>query len=540
MKNIKMKEKRVISAVTSGIIAIGTLVGCSSGSHSGNTAPASSDPVYGVSAAVSYDSGAEMYNSATYCEPMECRDEYYEDFNTEEYDYLKENSFQQVSVNPLSTFAIDVDTGSYGNLRRMVNDCYRLEDIPDGAIRTEELLNYFDYTVDNKSDGKFSVDYELHACPWNEDNGLLLMTIEANETEYKSEGNNFVFLIDSSGSMKSKDKLPLAVEGFKKLTNMLGKDDRVSIVTYSGTSAVLLDGCSGNNHKKIEQTLESISSGGSTNGGGGIEAAYDCAMKNFIEGGNNRVILASDGDMNVGITSNSGLVELITEKKESGVFLTTLGFGSGNYSDSNMESIADAGNGNYFYIDCNKEAERVLADKMRETTITVAKDVKLQAEFNPNVVSEYRLLGYENRQMAAKDFTDDTKDGGEVGAGQQVTVLYEIVYSGGVPEESELKYQELTASTDSTDILTMSIRYKEPDEDSSVEEEYVVTSDEEDEISDDWNTAAGIALFSMVARNSEYSGKASLDDAYALVKAGEGDNEYRREFAGLLQNLGAK
>ena len=464
---------------------------------------------------------------------------YYEDFNTEEYNTISENGFISVALNPLSTFAADVDTGSYCNLRRIINGGWDLDNVAS-AIRTEEIINYFDYKVDN-TDDVFSVQYSVGECPWNRDNKLLVMTMQANsEINVPNEGNNFVFLVDSSGSMDSADKLELAKESFKLLAGTLGPKDRVSIVTYAGSFETLLEGSS--NYKKICSTLDKITAYGGTNGSGGIEAAYKCAEKNFIKNGNNRVIIASDGDMNLGITSQSGLVDLITEKKESGVFLTVLGFGTGNYSDANMESIADAGNGNYFYIDSIDEAERVLCEKMKQTTITVAKDVKFQLEFNPLEVESYRQVGYENRQMSANDFSDDTKDGGEIGAGAQVTVCYELVLADSSSEgDTGLKYQDLTLSeaADSGELCTVSVRYKKPSEDESSLIEYPLV---DNGISNkaDYNFVCGIIEASMVLRDSEYKGNATYDSAYQLAKSGCNNNKYREGFCDLLIELGAE
>ena len=487
--------------------------------------------------AVSYTDGLDM-DSSTYYEEDE--DVYYEgeDFNTEEYNTIKEYGFEYVSSKPLSTFAADVDTGSYCNLRRMLNDYYDMDSIPSGAVRTEEMINYFDYPLmeKNKTDGKFSLQYTVNNCPWNEDNQLLVMTITANDNKVKSAGNNFVYLIDSSGSMYSSDKLDLAIEGFKNLTKALDENDLVSIVTYAGDSDTLVEGCPAGNYKKIFKALESIQANGGTNGSGGIEAAYDCALRNYIKNGNNRVIIASDGDMNLGVTSQSGLVDLIKEKKESGVFLTTLGFGTGNYSDANMEQIADAGNGNYYYIDSLKEAKRVLVDKLMQTTVTVAKDVKFQAEFNPNVVSEYRLIGYENRKLSAKDFDDDTKDGGEVGAGQQVTVVYELVPANGENGGKELKYQKSESTNDSDDILTLSIRYKHPKKDNSELEEYAVTKKGNGN-KEDWYFVAGLTEFSLILHKSDYKGQATLKDAIKLLNTGKTHDEYRQECFDLIKSL---
>ncbi len=505
-------------------------------------------------AAMSQAAGAEYYegvyeNSYDISMPMAEATEGempMEDFNTEEYDYIKENSFLSVATSPLSTFAADVDTGSYTNFRRMVNANYTLENIPKGAIRVEEMINYFDYAVDavDGDEGKrFATASEIHACPWNESNKLLMLTVKAKDVELESAGNNFVFLIDSSGSMSySSDKGELAIRSFKLLAETLNANDRVSIVTYSGDSRVVLENCTGDKYATICEALDSISFGGGTNGSGGITAAYDCATKNFIENGNNRVIIASDGDMNLGVTSNAGLTDLITEKKETGVFLTVLGYGSGNYSDANMESIADAGNGNYYYIDCIDEAARVLVDKLKQTTVTVAKDVKLQVEFNPAEVSEYRLIGYENRAMAAEDFEDDTKDGGETGAGQTVTVLYELVCNDNAGS-ADLKYQtdrELTDKALSGEILTLSVRYKEPDGDTSVEEQFVVKDANEnvnDEISADFFLVSGVAELAMILNDSDYKGTATLDSAYELVNLGSDGDKYRMELADMIKTL---
>lgn len=511
---------------------------------------ASKDAAENYAAAESMAAGVECYAETNYVDgAMEMpvgeipeRETPAEDFNTEEYDYIKENSFLSVATSPQSTFAADVDTGSYTNFRRMVNDNYELEDIPKGAIRVEEMINYFDYEVEAADDeNRFTVTSEIHTCPWNEANKLLMMTVKAKDIEMESAGNNFVFLIDSSGSMSRQDKGDMAIRSFKLLAETLTAEDRVSIVTYSGDSRVVLESCAGDKYKKICKALDSIDFGGGTNGSGGITAAYEQAEKNFIENGNNRVIIASDGDMNLGVTSNAGLTDLITEKKETGVFLTVLGYGSGNYSDANMESIADAGNGNYYYIDCIDEANRVLVDKLKQTTVTVAKDVKLQVEFNPVEVKEYRLIGYENRTMAAEDFEDDSKDGGETGAGQTVTVLYELVCNEGSSNESDLKYQadrELTDAAVNGEILTLSVRYKEPDGDTSVEENFVVTDESADaEMSVDFSLAAGVAELAMILNDSQYIGTADLDSAYELVMQGSNDNKYREELAEMIKSL---
>lgn len=476
-------------------------------------------------------------NSAQSYEATEAYESQAEDFNTEEYNRIEENGFVKVADAPLSTFAADVDTGSYCNLRRLIRDGWSLDNVKS-AIRTEEMINYFDYKVDSAED-VFSVQYSIGECPWNAQNKLLVMTMQANaEMNVPNEGNNFVFLVDSSGSMNSADKLPLVKESFKLLAQNLGPKDRVSIVTYAGNSDTLLKGS--DDYEDICKALDKIDAYGGTNGSGGIEAAYKCAQENFVKNGNNRVIIASDGDMNLGITSQSGLVDLIKEKKESGVFLTVLGYGTGNYSDANMESLADAGNGNYFYIDSLEEAERVLCEKMMQTTVTVAKDVKFQVEFNPAEVAEYRQIGYENRQMSASDFNDDKKDGGEIGAGAQVTVCYEIVPAGAGKDEGGLKYQDTTLSDQaaSGELCTVSVRYKAPDSDESSKIEYPLI-DKGVTKREDFNFVCGVIETSMVLRDSAYKGTATLDSAYQLAKSGTDNNRYREEFCELLKKLGS-
>lgn len=487
---------------------------------------------------VALDSGM----SDTWCIGYEVPDP----FLTEEYGVIKDSGFLSVLNSPLSTFAADVDTGSYCNMRRLIRNGTELSEIPSGAIRTEELLNYFDYQIEdqNRSDGKFSVQYELAACPWNPDNQLLLMTIQSNKTEPEYVGNNFVYLIDTSGSMDYAEKIALAKCSFKLLSYTLTENDRVSIVTYSGDAYTALESCPGNDFDKICDALDSITPYGGTNGSGGITAAYELAEKNFMEGGNNRVFIASDGDMNLGITDTSGLVDLIKKEKETGIFLTVLGFGSGNYSDLNMESIADAGNGNYYYIDCLDEAQHVLIEKLSETTVTVAKDVKFQAEFNPAQAEGYRLIGYENRAVADEDFQNDAVDGGEVGAGQQVTVLYEIIKpesNQAGPEASGLKYQtgrQLSENANADELLTLSINYKEPSSDSSVTESYVVSSDLPDETSNDMHLAASLAELSMLIHGNDLSGNITLEDVKNEALAGRIQTDiYRIGYLELLQEL---
>lgn len=492
-------------------------------------------------------SGSET-DSYTYEEP---------DMNTEEYTQQVENGFTNVSDNALSTFGADVDTASYTNFRRLVNSGYTIDTIPEGSIRVEEMLNYFDYdnlntnAVNISSDVQeaFSVTYETGTCPWNTENGLLVMNVKANQTQVDNAGTNFVFLIDTSGSMSSpeEERIGLVVQSFNAFLETLSGNYTISVVTYSGSSETLIEGSSDKGQIKEALTAaynSCVQYGGGTNGSGGITAAYEIANKYFIEGGNNRVIIASDGDMNLGLTSATELTDLITSEKESGVFLTVLGFGAGNYSDANMEAIADAGNGNYFYIDCPGEAKRVLCDKISESTVTVAKDVKFQVEFNPNQISSYRLVGYENRTMAAQDFEDDTKDGGEVGAGQDVTVVYELVYADGEGSDSDLRYQngvQTTTEADSDEILALSIRYKKPegknsDNEKSVELNYAITPSEGDN-SASFTFAAAVVESALIISSSAYKENANLENATARAQNSAGDDPYKTEFVALLKQL---
>ncbi|MDE6053202.1 MAG: VWA domain-containing protein, partial [Lachnospiraceae bacterium] len=395
-------------------------------------------------------------------------------WNTEEYNAVEEPGFQSVANNPLSTFSADVDTASYSNIRRMIEAGYSLDAIPSGAVRIEEMLNYFsyDYRLPKKNE-PFGVTTVLGDCPWNGDAKLLQIGLKTKEIDFsEAPDSNLVFLLDVSGSMYTDDKLPLLQKSFSMLVQELDRKDTVSIVTYAGSDRVILEGESGEHKEKIIEAINELEAGGSTNGSAGIETAYALAEQYFIKGGNNRVILATDGDLNVGASSESELHELITKKKESGVYLSVLGFGTGNIKDNKMEILADCGNGNYAYIDSISEAKKVLVEQMGAILVTVAKDVKLQVEFNPAYVKGYRLLGYENRALAAEDFDDDKKDAGEIGAGHMVTALYEIIPVDSEQEisETELKYQDnkSDAGVKNGEWLNLKIRYKEPDADESL------------------------------------------------------------------------
>lgn len=475
-------------------------------------------------------------------------------YNNEEYSEWEEKGFVSVMKEPLSTFAADVDTASYSNLRRLINEGYELEELPEGAVRIEEMLNYFSYDYnDPKGQEPFGVTTQISACPWNEEAQLMMVGLKTQDIDYShAPASNLVFLLDVSGSMFSDDKLPLLQESFGLLTDNLTKKDRVSIVTYAGEDKVVLEGVSGDKTRKIKKALNALEAGGGTYGSKGIETAYRLAEENFIKGGNNRIILATDGDLNIGLTSEEELEELITEKKESGIFLSVLGFGTGNIKDNKMETLADKGNGNYAYIDCLREAKKVLVEEMSSTLLTICKDVKFQVEFNPAVVESYRLLGYENRALAKEDFSDDTKDAGEIGAGHSVTALYEIILKEPLVSMSrqaieDLKYsdqykEELgsipTGSAAEKEWLTISVRYKKPAENKSSLLEYPIgyecyTTDP----TDDYVFAAAVAEFGLLASHSEYPEDASVKHVEKALKSIRLSDEYKEEFLGLVQEV---
>ena len=461
---------------------------------------------------------------------------------------------------PLSTFAADVDTASYSNLRRLIRDGYDLDNLPDGAVRIEEMINYFSYEYEDPSGSDpFGVTTQIGRCPWNDEAELLMIGLKTQDIDYsRAPESNLVFLIDVSGSMFSEDKLPLLQESFGLLAENLTEKDRISIVTYAAESEIVLNGVHGDETKKIKKALAGLEASGRTHGSDGIETAYALAEENFIKGGNNRIILATDGDLNVGMTTEEELEELITEKKETGIFLSVLGFGTGNIKDNKMETLADKGNGNYAYIDCLREANKVLVEEMSATLLTICKDVKFQVEFNPQIVEGYRLIGYENRALAREDFDDDTKDAGEIGAGHSVTALYEIILRNPLDgsltkgEIEDLKYSKeykkrqeetpgKTPSEPSSDNkyeewLTISIRYKKPAEEESNLLEYPVGYDSyEEEPSDDFIFAGAVAEFGLLASHSEYPEDASVKNVKkALMGIDLYDDEYKAEFYELV------
>lgn len=473
-------------------------------------------------------------------------------YDTREYSYYAENKFVSTADRPLSTFAADRDTASYSNVRNYIENGA----LPDtGAVRIEELINYFDYEykMEPESGEKFAVYTEYADCPWNSDTRLMMVGINTEDIDFEGrEPSNLVFLIDTSGSMYDDNKLPLAQVAFKMLAGELDSDDRVSIVTYAGSDTVLLSGTSGDETYTITEALDGMYAEGSTNGSDAIITAYELAEKNFIPGGNNRVILATDGDLNVGLTSESDLVDLITEEKDSGIFLSVLGFGSDNLKDNKLEALADNGNGSYAFIDSVYEAKKVLVDDMGGTLCTVAKDVKFQVEFNPANVKGYRLIGYENRMLADTDFDDDTVDGGEIGAGHMVTALYEVVpsdsdfsiatanrrYAGDTEEET---YEVIACGEESDELAVVNIRYKEPDEDESqLVQEIVKTDSYRPDASADMEFVSAVAAYGMLLKDSAYRGSADydlvLELAVSSVSSLGSDSlaDYRQQFIDMV------
>ncbi len=466
------------------------------------------------------------------------------EFNTEEYSHMAENQFKDVGENPLSTFSIDVDTASYSNIRRFISQ-NRMP--PIDAVRIEEMINYFTYDYP-QPDGShpFSINTEMAPCPWNLEHKLVHIGLQGKKLDYGDlKPCNLVFLVDSSGSMSSANKLPLLKKGLKMLLEGLDDKDRVAIVAYAGSAGLVLPSTPATQKEAILRALDQLQAGGSTAGGAGIQLAYSVAKENLISNGNNRVILCTDGDFNVGVSASGGLVRLIEEKRKDDIYLTICGFGMGNYKDSRMEDISNAGNGNYFYIDSIREAQKVFVKEMRANLFTIAKDVKIQVEFNPTKVKAYRLVGYENRKLANEDFEDDKKDAGELGAGHTVTALYEIILAGSdeaVKKAGKLKYQEtkVKASAASTaEVLTVKLRYKPPKEETSKLIEVPVTDPDLsfDKTSDNFRFSAAVAGAGMLLRNSKFKGNMTYDAVLSLAKKSKGpDTEgYRDEFIRMVE-----
>jgi Ca-activated chloride channel homolog len=465
--------------------------------------------------------------------------------NTETYDRIVDNAFKLAADHPLSTFSTDVDTASYANVRRFLN---HKQLPPPGAVRIEEMVNYFTYAYDqptSQSPHPFAVRAQAASCPWEPKHRLVRIALKGRELDpTKRPASNLVFLLDVSGSMRADNKLPLVKKAMKMLLKQLGEGDRVAIVVYASASGLVLDSTSCDKKEEILAALDKLQAGGSTNGAGGIQQAYDTAVENFIKGGTNRVILATDGDFNVGTTNNSELIRLIEKKAASGVFLSVLGFGNGNYKDSRMEKLADKGNGNYAYIDTESEAKKVLVREMCGTLVMIAKDVKIQVEFNPAQVAAYRLIGYENRILNKEDFNDDKKDAGDIGAGHTVTALYQVVPSGveiNVPSVDKLKYSGDTTPTAavSDEMMTVKLRYKKPDGDTSTRLDVIVRDDGRsiDKCSKDFRFASSVASFGMLLRKSQYKGSYTMNAVIELAESAIGDDKegYRKEFVNLVK-----
>jgi Ca-activated chloride channel family protein len=464
------------------------------------------------------------------------------DFNTEGYSAIHENGYKNPLTDPLSTFSIDVDAASYSNVRRFITEGQK--PVPD-AVRIEEMINYFDYDYPQPHDGNpFAIVHELGVCPWNKDNLLLHIGLQG-EKMANSEipSSNLVFLLDVSGSMDEPNKLPLLVKAMKMLVGQLRAKDRVAIVVYAGSSGMVLPSTPGNQKDKIIDALERLQAGGSTAGSAGLKLAYEVAEENFMEDGNNRIILATDGDFNVGPSSNAEMERMIEKYRDRGIFISVCGFGMGNYKDDKMEIIADKGNGNYSYIDNLMEAKKVFINEFSSTLYTIARDVKIQIEFNPAFVKEYRLVGYENRLLNEEDFENDKKDAGEMGAGHTVTALYELVTTNRHTDYvRKLKYQPTEVIPEvpqSGELATIKFRYKKPDGDKSIlmTEEIPQLVQPVSETSDNFRFSAAVAGFAMLLRNSEYKGTINYDQVLSLARSSKGYDKdgYRAEFIRLVE-----
>ena len=551
-------RKEIIAVLLSITLLVGTLTGC--GKSTSDTATSAAGITENTEAkAWTEESATEEEKTVKGESYLDGCYDYDPDFtrkeNSEEYSEWEEKGYSSVMKEPVSTFSADVDTASYSNLRRLIREGYSIDELPENAVRIEEMLNYFTYDYKEPEGSEpFGVTAKIGKCPWNEDAELVMLGLKTEDIDYEdAPASNLVFLLDVSGSMYADDKLPLLQEAFCLLADNLTEKDRVSIVTYAGDDTVVLEGVSGDKTRTIKKALMGLEAGGGTHGSKGIETAYALAEDNFIKGGNNRVILATDGDLNIGLTSEEELEELITEKKESGIFLSVLGFGTGNIKDNKMETLADKGNGNYAYIDSLREANKVLVEEMSATLLTICKDVKLQVEFNPAVVSDYRLIGYENRALNKEDFDDDTKDAGEIGAGHSVTALYEVILKeplSGLSDEdiNDLKYSDeyrkeqgkdsLENSASETEWFTVSIRYKKPAEEESSLLAYPIGFENYMENpDDDFRFAGAVAEFGLLASHSENPEDASVKNVKKILKSIDLDDEYKEEFLELVKEV---
>lgn len=462
--------------------------------------------------------------------------------NTESYANLEENGFKSVTLNPLSTFSVDVDGASYSNIRRYINGGSLP---PIDAVRVEEMINYFDYNYKIPKKKPFSINTELSYAPWNENHLLLHVGLKGKTIDMKDVPySNIVFLLDVSGSMNSPNKLPLVKSSLKLLLEKLRPEDRVAIVVYAGNSGLVLPSTSCSEKEEILKALDNLKAGGSTAGGAGLKLAYKVAQQNFITDGNNRIVLATDGDFNVGQSSNGDMLRLIENHRDKGIGISVLGFGMGNYKDDKMEIIANKGNGNYAYIDNLLEAKKVLVNEFGGTFFTIAQDVKFQLEFNPAEVEKYRLIGYENRLLNEEDFKDDTKDAGEIGAGHTVTALYEIIPKAPAKKlDQNLKYQDVTLNDyakKSKDLIALKLRYKQPGASKSklIEQEVKAIPSVLNSTSSNFRFSAAVAGFGMLLRNSEYKGNITWDKVTLLAKLARGEDElgYRGEFVRLVNS----
>ncbi len=528
-----MKKARFFLALLSAAaLTAGSLSGCGAMTDTGVPADAEDS---GSCEAPASDDGADLYTPEAGA-VMEEEGMLLEEHNTEEYSAVTDNRFLSVKNHPLSTFAADVDTASYANMRRYVNSG---ELPPADAIRIEELVNYFHYDYPlPEEDRPFSCSTEVVPCPWNEDTLLMRIGVAAEPIPAEElPPQNLIFLIDVSGSMDGPDRLDLVKRAFLLFCEQLKEGDTVSIVTYASSDQIVLEGAGANERDMIMYAVETLFAGGSTNGSAGIETAYELAEKYRTPEGNNRIILATDGDLNLGVTSEGDLKRLVEEKRDTGIFLSVMGFGSGNLKDNKLETLADNGNGNYTYIDSIVQARKALVEEMGATLHTVAKDVKLQVEFNPRTLKGYRLIGYENRLMAAEDFADDTKDGGELGAGHQVTALYELVPLDSPMEmdEADLRYQEEPDVSDSEDFCTVSIRYKEPSGSESTQFDVPVTGQVSESPSPSTFLASLVAQTGMLLRDSPYSGTSDYDGI--LEQLEQLDEEIKSPYTDELEDL---
>ncbi|MCF6242637.1 MAG: VWA domain-containing protein [Bacteroidales bacterium] len=533
--------KTINFLIFTGMLSVFFLLNSCGGNRSENTTNENGKTVYFLEEEADIEAPL-TYVKEPYTEKKDksVDDEAKQDFNTEEYDVINENPFVSPFNQPLSTFSVDVDRASYANIRRMLNNN---QNPNKDAVRIEEMINYFNYNYPQpKVDAPFSVNLEMGVCPWNTQHKLLLIGLQGKNIDIENTpASNLVFLLDVSGSMSDDNKLPLLKQSLKILLEKLRPKDRVAIVVYAGAAGVVLPSTSCDEKDKILAALNKLEAGGSTAGGEGIRLAYDIAKENYIDGGNNRVVLATDGDFNIGESSDAAMVRLIEDKRKEGVFLTVLGFGMGNYKDSKMEQLSNAGNGNYAYIDNILEAKKVLGKEFFGTIYTIAKDVKIQIEFNPAQVKAYRLIGYENRMMAAEDFNDDTKDAGEIGSGHTVTALYEIIPANSDEKISgvdELEYQKKDI-VQSDNLMTLKLRYKKPAGETSklIKQKVRENNIFKESNSENFKWASTVAEFGLLLRDSQFKANATYKQVLENAQKAKGDDAegYRAEFIRLVK-----